>query len=95
MPYTACQYRNDIAAAKMALDQARAAHDAIILEVEQTDLITLDDEDRARIAARYDRISDRIYNAEQDLRAIERRWSMRHWTSQDHQHHALVAANID
>lgn len=95
MSYDKRHYRADLSAAKSSLDAAVAALHALKLSICEDDFLDLSRAERDAVILKFDELNDLIWTREQDIRAIEQRWSMRHWTWQDHQHHALVCANID
>lgn len=41
------------------------------------------------------RLHDKVYDLEQEMHGLERRWDTRNWTAGDWASYELVAANID
>ena len=95
MKYTARQYRTDLSRAQAALREAQRQDEMLCLELEQTDYPSLDPAAKARFTARFDSVRDLIWDLEQDIIAVERRWIQRDWNWQDHSEARLVALNID
>lgn len=86
--YTKRQYLSDIAANETALAAVRAELSAFADRAEAGEAIhTMSDA--------WNAAHDRQYEIEQERFDIERRWSTRKWSWQDHSFAELVSANID
>ena len=87
--YTKRQYLSDIAANETAVAAVKAELSSYNDRVEAGEKIT------EALAAAWNAAHDREWELEQERQAIERRWTQRNWSWQDHSFASLVSANID
>ncbi|HEY0120633.1 MAG TPA: hypothetical protein VGC14_02540 [Rhizobium sp.] len=89
MTYTKRQYLADIAANETAIIAVKAELNGYNERVEAGEKIT------EAPSEAWNAAHDREWDLQQERSDIERRWSTRNWTWQDHSFAALVSANID